>query len=165
VGKPSCRLGDEIAPMPLPRFARRDLWPASAALAVALMAACTRATPEAFDARMRGFVGGPEAEVVAALGVPNRSLEADGRRLLQYDIAAPAPGPTITPVLGAGVGSIGWGGGYGAGAGVGIGFGAGIPQPPACTLTFEARDGRVTGFDRAGPGCVLAPPAAGPSAG
>jgi hypothetical protein len=126
------------------------------AAALAALAACSTATPEAFDARMAGFVGRPEAELVAALGVPNRTYDGDGRRLLQYEFLRPSTAPAIYPSIGLGFGNFGWGGGWGVGTGIGFGFGG----PPAaaavgCVLVFESRDGRVSGFNRNGPGCVL----------
>jgi len=75
--------------------------------ALALLGACASRTPEAFDQRMTTFIGRPEAELVAGLGVPSRSYEANGRRLLQWDFVQPSPGPAIYPSIGLGFGSFG----------------------------------------------------------
>lgn len=125
----------------------------ASALLLAL-AACSTATPEAFDRRMATYVGRPEAEVVASLGVPNRTYDGDGRRLLQYEFARPSSGPAIFPSIGLGFGSGGWGSGWGVGTGLGLGFGGYGAPPAGCILIFESRDGRITGFTRNGPGCV-----------
>ncbi|TCZ54274.1 hypothetical protein [Roseicella aquatilis] len=127
-------------------------------IALALLGACadTR-TPQAFDQRMAGFVGRPEAELVAGLGVPSRTYEADGRRLLQWDFLQPNPGPALYPSIGLGFGSFGFGrgGGSGVGVGTGLGFPVGGAAPPrGCSVIFETRDGTVQSFNRNGPGCV-----------
>jgi len=49
----------------------------------------------------------------------------------------------------------GWGGGWGVGTGLGLGIGGYGAVADACVLVFESRDGRITGFNRNGPGCVL----------
>jgi hypothetical protein len=127
----------------------------SLALLLALPAACSTATPEAFDRRMATFVGRPEAEVVAGLGVPSRTYDGDGRRLLQYEFARPSSAPAVFPSIGLGFGSGRWGSGWGVGTGLGLGFGGyGVP-PAVCVLVFESRDGQITTFNRNGPGCVL----------
>jgi hypothetical protein len=143
--------------MPLPR---RVLFPLAAAAGAA---GCTMATPAGFDARMRALLGRPESAVVAALGPPTFTVEDGAERRLRYDFAsaAPQPGPTLIPPIGAGFGGGGWGGGFGLGVGAGLGPGLGRPRreaPPGCVLTFRVADGRVAGFERQGPGCVMAPP-------
>lgn len=75
--------------------------------ALALLGACASRTPEAFDQRMTTFIGRPEAELVAGLGVPSRSYEADGRRLLQWDFLQQSSAPAIYPSIGLGFGSFG----------------------------------------------------------
>jgi hypothetical protein len=129
--------------------------PAIAILAVlVLLGACgPRQTPQGFDQRMAGFVGQSEAALVAGLGVPSRTYEAEGRRLLQWDFLQPAPGPAVYPSIGLGFGSFGFGRGVGVGTGVGLGFGGGA-APLGCSVVFETRDGMVQGFTRTGPGCV-----------
>jgi hypothetical protein len=122
--------------------------------ALTLLGACASRTPEAFDQRMTTYVGRPEAELVAGLGVPSRSYEADGRRLLQWDFLRQSSAPAIYPSIGLGFGSFGWGGrGVGVGTGVGAGLGGASPQR-GCSVVFEVREGRVQGFNRNGPGCV-----------
>jgi hypothetical protein len=126
-------------------------------LALMLLGACADSrTPQAFDQRMAGFVGRPEAELVAGLGVPGRSYEADGRRLLQWDFLAPSTSPALYPSIGLGFGSFGFGRGGGSGVGVGTGLGLGpLGGPPqGCSVVFETREGTVRGFTRSGPGCV-----------
>lgn len=47
-----------------------------------LLAAC--AVGPSFPERLAGFVGMPEAELVARLGVPDRAAEVQGRRFATY---------------------------------------------------------------------------------
>ena len=127
----------------LPRFA-----------ALALLGACASGTPEAFDQRMATYVSRSEAELVAGLGVPSRSYEAEGRRLLQWDFLRQSSAPAIYPSIGLGFGSFGWGrSGVGVGTGLGAGLGGASP-PRGCSVVFEVRGGTVQGFNRTGPGCV-----------
>ena len=124
-----------------------------------LLAACADSrTPQAFDQRMSGFVGRPEAELVAGLGVPSRTYDADGRRLLQWDFLQPSTSPAVYPSIGLGFGSFGFGrgGGSGVGVGTGLGFGplGGGGTPQGCSVVFETREGTVQGFTRNGPGCI-----------
>ena len=124
------------------------------AAVLALLAACAPSrTPEAFDQRVEPWIGRPEGELVAGLGVPSRTYEAEGRRLLQYDILQPSPTPVVYPSIGLGFGSLGWGSGVGVGTGVGLGFGGPAPLQ-GCALVFEVREGIVQGYQRHGPGCV-----------
>jgi hypothetical protein len=117
-----------------------------------LPAACASGSPEEFDRRMTAFVGRPEAELVSGLGVPNRTYEAEGRRLLQYEFTRPSASPAVYPSIGLGFGSFGWGSGVGVGTGLGFG-GYGAP-PQTCAVVFETREGQVQGFNRRGEGCV-----------
>jgi hypothetical protein len=126
----------------------------SALLSLLVLGGCTTASPEAFDRRIAALIGQPEAEAVAALGVPQRSYEGDGRRLLHYEFAGPAPGPILRPGIGLGFGTGGWGSGWGVGTGIGIGLGGQAAAAP-CVLVLESREGRITGFRRSGPGCAL----------
>jgi hypothetical protein len=127
--------------------------------ALALLGACgTPQTPQVFDQRMTSYVGKSEAELVAGLGVPTRTYEADGRRLLQWDFLQPSTAPAVYPSIGLGFGSFGFGrgGGSGVGLGTGLGFGplggGGTARP--CSVVFETRGGTVQGFNRNGSGCV-----------
>jgi hypothetical protein len=121
---------------------------------VAVGPACSTATPEEFDRRMGAYVGRPEADVVTSLGVPSRTYEADGRRLLQYEFARPSSAPAIFPSIGLGFASGGWGSGWGVGTGLGFGLGGYSAPAAGCVLVFESRDGHITGLNRNGPGCV-----------
>ena len=116
--------------------------------------ACASGSPEEFDRRMTAYVGRSEADLIAGMGVPNRSYEAEGRRLLQYDLAQPSSAPAVYPSIGLGFGSFGRSSGVGVGTGLGFGFGGSGAAPRICTLVFETRGGQVTGFDRRGDGCV-----------
>ncbi len=115
-----------------------------------LLAACSSGTTAEFDRRIGTYVGRPEADVVANLGVPSRTYEGDGRRLLQYEFARPSSRPAVFPSIGLGFG--GFGSGVGVGTGLGLGFGGGGAD--GCVLVFESREGRITSFNRNGPGCV-----------
>lgn len=124
--------------------------------ALALLGACGASqTPEAFDQRMAGYVGQSEAALVAGLGVPTRTYESDGRRLLQWDFVQQSSAPAIYPSIGLGFGSFsfGRGGGMGVGTGLGLGLG-GAGAPRGCSVVFETQGGTVRGFNRNGPGCV-----------
>jgi hypothetical protein len=126
--------------------------------ALSLLGACASRTPEAFDQRMTSYIGRPEAELVAGLGVPSRSYEAGGRRLLQWDFMQQSSGPSIYPSIGLGFGSFGFGRGGGSGVGLGTGLGLGPigggGTPQGCSVVFETREGTVQGFTRNGPGCI-----------
>jgi hypothetical protein len=127
-------------------------WPA---LAFLVLVAC--ATRAGFDARLQGFVGMAEGDLVQAIGIPDGDFTTpDGRRFLQYERLGTAT-PTPAPVIGFGVGGFGWRGGYGPGLGFGTAFPAYAPPPP-CSVTFEIRAARVASFTRRGSGCVAAPP-------
>ena len=108
---------------------------------------------------MAAYIGRSEAELVGGLGVPSRTYDTpDGRRLLQYDFATPAPRPAVVPSLGFGIG--GFGGGVGIGTGLGVALGGyGGSATADCSAIFELRDGRVLTFTRRGEGCT-APAAA-----
>ncbi|MDO9708986.1 hypothetical protein [Paracraurococcus lichenis] len=125
---------------------------------LALLGACGDSrTPQAFDQRMTAYVGRPEAELVAGLGVPSRTYDADGRRLLQWDFLQPGAGPAVYPSIGLGFGgfSFGRGGGSGFGLGTGVGVPLGGAAPPqGCSVVFETRGGTVQGYNRNGPGCI-----------
>lgn len=113
-----------------------------------LLAACADRGAE-FDARMAGYVGRPESELVMGLGVPDRVQELEGRRFLDYELRGARSGPVLTPSLGFGFGSFGGGTVFGTGIGIG-----GTAPPAACGVTFALRQGRVESFTRRGTGCA-----------
>jgi hypothetical protein len=121
-----------------------------ASLSLAMVAGCATGTPEEFDRRIATYVGRPEADVVAGLGVPSRTYEGDGRRLLQYEFARPSSAPAILPGGGIGLGS----GGVDIGTGLGFGFGGYGAPVNTCVLVLESREGWITSFNRQGRGCV-----------
>ena len=119
---------------------------ARAILALALLvmlAGCAQGP--SLQQRLGSFVGLPEGDLVAALGVPTRIHEADGRRFLQYEerrtVALPSS-PIMSPY---GYGRFGPRYGY-------------WPQPQgyavtSCDVTFSLREGRVESFTARGNGC------------
>ena len=118
-------------------------------LALLLLAACTQAPPRPGP---ESWIGRSEGDLVAGLGVPHRTMEQEGRRLLAYDGTGVARS-AVVPSIGIGIG-----GGSGRYGGTGVGTGLGLSFMPgaggnACTTTFEVQGGRVTGFSRAGPDC------------
>ncbi len=118
-----------------------------------LLAACgSSGTTAEFDRRIGTYVGRSEADVVANLGVPSRTYEGDGRRLLQYEFVRPSSRPAVFPSIGLGFGS--FGGGVGVGTGLGLGLGGYGGGAEGCVLVFESREGRITSFNRSGPGCT-----------
>jgi hypothetical protein len=124
-------------------------------LAALALAAC--ATPAGFDARMQGFVGLTEGDLVQQIGVPDGDFTApDGRRFLQYERLGTAA-PVAAPTIGLGVGGFGWRGGFGSGVGIGASYPA-FTLPPPCSVTFEILAARVASFSRRGTGCVATPP-------
>jgi len=118
-------------------------------LPLLLLAACAQPAPAPFEA-----VGLTESDLVARLGVPVGSYEAEGRRFLTYESQASA-GPSVTPSLGFGIGRFGggWGSGTALGTGLGLSFGGGGGGTIGCTTTYELRQGVVTGSTRQGQGC------------
>jgi hypothetical protein len=94
------------------------------------------ASRQGFEARMHQYVGQPEANLIAALGVPVRSFQVGNRSFLQYErrlVTADAlPG-------------WGWGGGVSV-------------QTWQCDTTFEIVDGRVASFTSRGNDCIATAP-------
>src|SRR3954466_2315629 len=84
--------------------------PLAVCLAAFSLTSCTRLTPQAFNARMAGFIGHSEADLVARLGGPMRTYEVEGRRFLQYEDRriVTYPGDVL---YGPSYGGIGYGGG------------------------------------------------------
>lgn len=97
--------------------------------------------PQAFNESLAGYLGLPEAELVARFGVPLRQAELDGRRFLAYEVSRDELVPT--------------------------GFGYGFRRFPIdtttvrrlrCEVTFETTGGRVRGASSRGEGCYGALP-------
>lgn len=114
-----------------------------AALLIALLPVACAQGPT-LDQRLSTFVNRTEGDVVAELGVPTRTHEADGRRFLQYErrrtVAFTEPG-LYRP----------WYGPWGPRMGY-------VPAPPSyavlgCDITFALRHGRVESFTFRGEGC------------
>ena len=108
-------------------------------LTLPLLAAC--ATEPPLEVRLHPYVGKPEAELVAALGVPSATYEAGGTRFLQYEERT----STVYP------GDAYFGGPYRR-------FGPAFTSPPlvvnrVCAITFALRGARVEGFTFRGNGC------------
>ena len=128
---------------------------------LASLCGCAVPTTAAFDARVAGLIGRPEAEIVAQLGVPVRTHEAGGQRFLQYEsrrlVGYPGAYP---PGFGFGYGGYRYGG-YGGFGGFG-GYGA-FPtvESRECDLTIAFRDGRAEGFSRRGSDCRALLPTVG----
>lgn len=153
--------------LPHPPRSRRFL-PLVAGMAVFTLASCTGPTPEAFNARMAGFVGRSEADLVASLGVPARTHEVERRRFLQYEDrrVVTYPGDAL---YGPGFGGFGYSGfgrrrfGSAFGGYFGGGFGPMI-ETRACDVIFELRGGHIAGFVARGNDCVAPAPVAGSAA-
>ena len=111
-------------------------------LLLALAAGCARGPTLA--QRLAVFVGQSEGDLVAAMGVPLRVHEAEGRRFLQFEQrrTIALAGPPVAPVYGA-WGYRGWGGWASAPSYAVI----------ACDITFALRDGRAESFTFRGEGC------------
>ena len=114
------------------------------------LVACAQA-PAAPDPT--AWIGRTEGELVAALGVPTRVHDAEGRRFLAYDTVA--GGSSVVPSIGLGVGRStgGWGSATGIGTGVGLSFGSFGGGGGVCTTSFELVEGRVAAGQRQGSGC------------
>jgi hypothetical protein len=119
---------------------------AAPALLPLLLALAGCAQGPTLDQRLSVFVNRPESELVAAMGVPARIHEVEGRRFLQYEtrrtVAFAGP-PEPYPW--------GWGGPWRR---------RGFYGPPStvyglvgCDITFALRDGRVESYTFRGDGC------------
>ena len=99
------------------------------------------------------FIGRTEPELIAAVGVPVRSIESGGVKFLAYsdrrvEIIPGTPGfPGYGPAFGP----------YGRGYGSGYGYGFGGLPPQAierdCETTFELVGNRVRSFTLRGNAC------------
>jgi hypothetical protein len=118
---------------------------AAPALLLPLLALAACAQGPTLDQRLSTFVNRPEGELVAAMGVPVRTYEVEGRRFLQYEsrrtvafAGAPDPYPYWGP----------WGHRR-----------AYFYNPPpsygvvGCDITFALRQGRVESYTFRGEGC------------
>ena len=124
-------------------------------LAALLLSAC--ATRAGFDARQAALVGLSEAELVATLGVPVRTYDAEGRRFLQYeDQRVVSAGGLSGPYGGFGYGGFGRRGLAYAGTSFGP-----VVETLECNTTFELRGGRVVGFNARGNACLAPEPRSG----
>ncbi len=101
-----------------------------------LIAAC--ATGPTLAQRLSVFIGLPEVDLVAGLGVPLRSFDGDGRRFLEFEqrrlLSVPEPY----------VGGFGRRGGF---------YGGTTYTNVTCSITFALRDGRAESFTFRGDGC------------
>jgi hypothetical protein len=102
---------------------------------LAATSACS--TRQGFEQRMAAHIGQSEGDLVAALGVPTRTYQADGRRFIQYDrqriLADAYPG---------------WG----------WRWGGPTVEVLDCHVTFEIERDRVQSFTSRGNDCVARPP-------
>jgi hypothetical protein len=108
-----------------------------------LAAAAGCATGPTLEQRLLPFVGRGEAELVAALGVPERTYEVGGRKFLTFEDKRSyvvAGYPSMYPY------------GYGR-----FGYGPFFSPPGyivrTCEITFAVRGGRVESFNYRGDGC------------
>ena len=106
------------------------------------LAAAGCATGPTLDQRLLPFVGRSEGDLVAALGVPERTYEVEGRKFLTFEETRSyvvAGSPAFYP-------------GYGYGR-----FGPYLSPPGyivrTCEITFAVRQGRVESFTYRGDGC------------
>ena len=115
---------------------KRWVWLSCAALAAA---GCAVGPP--LEERLRAFVGRSEGDLVATLGVPERTYEAEGRKFLTFEDQRSyiVAGPSVYP-------------GYGYSR-----FGPYFSPPGyvvrTCEITFAVRGGRVESFTFRGDGC------------
>jgi hypothetical protein len=107
-----------------------------------LAAACAQGPT--LQERLSAWVGRSELDLVTEFGVPNRSMELEGRRFLTYEqrSAVPVAPPAYGPWFG---GPWGYRGGY-------------WPASPGyavvtCDVTFVIRQERVESFTFRGQGC------------
>ena len=109
---------------------------------LALLSACAQGPP--LDQRLSTFVNQSEGDLVAALGVPVRTYETEGRRFLQFERRRTVP-----------YASPGYYHPYYGPFGPRFGY---MPGPPVygvvgCDITFALRGGRVENFTYRGEGC------------
>jgi hypothetical protein len=119
------------------------------------LAGCVSHSLERRQAELAPLVGQSEADLVRRLGVPSRTIDADGRRFLAYrqqraDVL-PGSGPfLVAPYHRFGYSGFGGFGGYDDFEGTSF--------PPTiiqhvCETTFEIAGGKVAGFSLRGDDC------------
>lgn len=108
------------------------------------------ATEPPLEQRLLPFVGQSEGDLVAALGVPERTYEVEGRKFLTFEDQRSyitAGYPLLYPGIG----------GYGYGYGRRLGYGPFFAPPGyivrSCEITFALREGRVESYSFRGDGC------------
>ncbi|MBS0562767.1 MAG: hypothetical protein JSR21_22175 [Proteobacteria bacterium] len=96
---------------------------------------------------MQTYIGQPVTVLIAGMGVPNRTFDANGVRFLAYDEQQidVVPGSYGAPIWGVGPGFPGWGWGP-------------PPMPPSivtwsCQTTFQVQDDIVRAFTLRGNAC------------
>lgn len=117
---------------------RSTLWPCLAGLL--LLVGCATQRAAELETRLSTFVNRSEADVVRELGVPTRTVQADGATFLAYT-------RTRRVIYGGGWGGPWWGG-----------WGPGWATPAeavdlTCEATFEIHGGTVTNVRVHGDGC------------
>lgn len=109
------------------------------------IAGCAVGPP--LEQRLLPFVGQTEGDLVAALGVPERTYEADGRKFLTFEDRRSYIVAGAAPLYG-GYGRFGYGG---------LGYGPFFSPPGyvvrTCEITFAVRNGRAESFSFRGDGC------------
>lgn len=110
-------------------------------LTALLLAGC--ATGPSLQTRMISYIGAPESQLIATLGVPDRQITVGGVSYLAYVRSRAQVAPT--PVYGFGP----WGG-------WGPGFATTMPAPIqvwSCETTFAVKDGKVANVTFKGNDC------------
>jgi hypothetical protein len=117
----------------------------SAAAAAAAVAGCAVGPP--LEQRLLPFIGQSEGNLVAVLGVPERTYEVEGRKFLTFEDRRSyivAGDPFLYR-------------GYSYGYGRRFGYGPYFAPPGyvvrTCEITFALRGGRVESFSFRGDGC------------
>ena len=109
-----------------------------AVLAAGLLTGCTNQLAER-QAELSHWVGQPEAQLVAALGAPNRVFDSGPTKFLTYEDTYLQEGPT-GPYY------------FGPGPAAPTGF-SGLRYTLVCDTTFSVADGVVKAFRFRGNGC------------
>src|ERR1700754_3051821 len=91
------------------------------------------------QAELAHWVGQPEAQLVGAMGAPNRSYESGGVKFLTYEDVYVQQGP-VGPYY------------FGPGPAAPTGFGGQVYRT-VCDTTFTVAEGLVKGFSLRGNGC------------